>query len=171
MIWKWLAALVALPAALAAIACGIGLMLPRDHVARAGRTFAAPPERVAAMIREVEAQPRWRRDVRAIEVRERGPGFARYVERSRHGAIAYALREEAPGRRFRATILDPRLPFGGYWIILVAPEGSDTRVDIAEHGFVTNPLFRFFSFVFGRDAAAKAYLADLGRALQERAGA
>jgi hypothetical protein len=171
MIWKWLIGIAAVLVAAVALLVGIGLMLPRDHVARATRTFAAPPERVAGMVREVEAQPRWRKDVRAIDVQEHGPDFIRYIERSGNGAIAYELREETPGRRFRGTIADPSLPFGGTWIIEVAPDGAGTRVDIAEHGFVKNPLFRVFSLLFGQDATAKAYLGDLGRALGDKTGA
>ncbi|HEX4736796.1 MAG TPA: SRPBCC family protein [Allosphingosinicella sp.] len=171
MIWKWLIGIAAVLVAAVALLFGIGLMLPRDHVARAARTFAAPPERVAALVREVETQPRWRKDVRAIEVKERGPDFVRYVERSGNGAIAYELREEAPGRRFRSTINDPSLPFGGYWLIDVAPEGTGTRVAIAEHGFVKNPLFRVLSLLYGQDTTAKTYLADLGRALGEKTSA
>ena len=166
MIWKLGIGVAALLAATIALVVGIGLLLPRDHVVRVARTFAAPPERIAALVRDVEAQPRWRRDVRAVDVRERGPGFVRYVERSRNGAIAYDLSEEAPGRRFRSAIADPDLPFGGFWTIDIAPEGKATRVAIVEHGHVRNPVFRFVSaFILGHDATARAWLDDLGRAL------
>jgi uncharacterized protein YndB with AHSA1/START domain len=166
MIWKWAAVIAAIPVGAGAIVLAIGTMLPRDHVARAAAIVAAPPDRVAAMIRDVEAQPRWRCDVRSIEVRERGAGHVLYVERSRHGAIAYDLREEEPGRRFRSTIADESLPFGGFWTIALAPEGTATRVEIVEQGRVKNPLFRFVSaLVLGHDATAKAWLADLGAAL------
>lgn len=171
MIWKWGIGVAALLVAAVAILFGIGLMLPRDHVARAARTFAAPPERVASLVREVEAQPRWRKDISAIDVQERGPGFVRYVERSRNGAVTYELREEAPETRFRSTILDKDLPFGGTWIVNISPEGNGTRVEIVEHGFVKNPLFRVFSLLFGQDTTAKAYLADLGAALGDKSGA
>jgi hypothetical protein len=171
MIWKWLAGIAALLVAAAAIMFGIGLMLPRDHVARVARTFPAPPERMAALIRNVEGQPIWRRDVRSIDVQERAPGRVRYIEHSRQGDITYDLREEEPSRLFRSTIADPDLPFGGFWTIAVAPNGTGSRVEIVEHGSVRNPLFRFFSaFVFGHDATAKAWLLDLGNTIGAKTG-
>jgi uncharacterized protein YndB with AHSA1/START domain len=166
MMWKWIALIVAVPLVLAAIVYGVGALLPRDHVARVDALLAAPPAAAAALIRDVEAQPRWRSSVKSIEVLERAAGRLRYVE---HGGedIAFEFREETPGSRFRSTIADPSLPFGGAWTIELAPQGAGTRVSIEERGEVRDPLYRFFSrFVFGHEATIRTYLADLERALQ-----
>jgi hypothetical protein len=166
--WKWIALIAAVPLVLAAIVYGVGAMLPRAHVARVDAVVPAPPEVAAALIRDVEAQPHWRSGVRSIEVLERGAGRLRYVE---HGDedIAFEFREETQGRRFRSTIAEPSLPFGGAWRIELQPEGAGTRVSIEERGEVRDPLYRFFArFVFGHEATIRTYLADLERALQHR---
>ncbi len=126
----------------------------------------APPAAVAALVRDVAAQPRWRGGVTAIEVIERHEGGLRYIERQSGEAILFDFVEEAPGTRFRSTIADPDLPFGGAWTIALAPEGAGTRVRIEERGEVSDPLYRFFAaLVFGHDGTMKAYLADMARAL------
>jgi hypothetical protein len=164
--WKWVLAIAAVPLGAAGLVVAVGALLPRDHVATGEARFAAPPAIVAATIRDVEAQPGWRRGVQAIEVVERRPAGLRYVERSADGAIAFDFAEESPGTRFRSRIADPSLPFGGEWTIALAPDGAGTRVRIEEHGTVRNPVYRFVSaWVIGHDRTLKAYLADLAKAL------
>jgi hypothetical protein len=153
-----------LPLGAAAIVAGIGALLPREHVARGELIVAASPEQVAATIREVEAYPRWRSGVDRIEHVERQDSETRFVEHSGGDAIAFALVEEQAGRRFRSTITDPNLPFGGFWTITLESAGARTRVTIEEHGFVGNVIFRFVSaLVFGHEATLRTYLDDLER--------
>jgi hypothetical protein len=166
MTWKWLIWAAAVPIGAAAIAAGVGVLLPRDHVATGQTYVQAPPDEVAALVRDVAAQPRWRKNVRSIDMLERHGRELRYIERSSDGAVTFDLVEEQPGRLFRSTIADPDLPFGGAWTIAIAPHGAGSSITIEEHGFVTNVLFRFFgALVFGYDRTIKAYLSDLHRAV------
>jgi ribosome-associated toxin RatA of RatAB toxin-antitoxin module len=170
MIWKWIAWIVAIPVGLAAIVYGVGALLPRGHAAAAQALIPAAPAEVAALVRDVEAQPRWRSAVDAIEVLERRPrGGLLYVERSGSDAIRFDFAEEVRDTRFRSVVADPALPFGGAWTIALAPHGAGTRVSIEERGEVRDPLYRFFSrFVFGHEATMRTYLADLEQAVQHR---
>lgn len=166
MLW-WLIWIVAGLAGLILLVCLIGALLPRDHVAAAEAEMPARPERVAAMVRAVEAYPEWRGGLKRVEITGRDGGVLRFVEHGKDGRLAFRLAEEAPGTRFRSTIDDPRLPFGGYWLIALAPAGEGTLVRIEEHGFVSNVLFRFVSaLILGHDATMKAWLADMERALR-----
>ena len=159
---RWLIVAVAILVAAAALILAIGMLLPKDHVARAEALVAAPPDRVAALIRDVEGQPRWRSGVTRIEMLERTSDTLLYVEHSDQGAIRFEFSEEAPGRLFRSAIADPDLPFGGSWRIDLTPRGSGTLVEIEERGSVTNPIFRFFAaLVIGHHATMNAWLADL----------
>jgi uncharacterized protein YndB with AHSA1/START domain len=165
--WKYALWAAAVPAAAAILVAGVGSLLPRDHVASAEAVLPAPPDEVAKLVREVEAQPRWRTGVSAVEVRVRRADGLRYVEHSGGEAIAFDFAEEKPGRRFRSRIDDPSLPFGGAWTIDLEPDGGGTRVRIEERGFVAHPVYRFFAtLVFGHERTMKAYLGDLRRALQ-----
>lgn len=144
-----------------------GLLLPRAHVAARTARLARPADDVWRAIRDIDGAPRWRRGLTSIERQDAG----RWREHSRHGVIAFTLDEDvapaggAPGRLV-TRIADDRLPFGGRWIHVVAPDGDATRVTITEDGFVSNPLFRFLSrFVFGHATTLEHYLVDLGRHL------
>lgn len=168
--WKWAMRIAAVPLALGVLAYGVGLLLPADHVAREEASFAAPPAAVAALVRNVEQQPRWRRSVERIEVAARQQGRLRYTEHSGGDAIAFDFVEEVPGARFRSSIADPELPFAGQWSIALAPEGAGTRVLIEERGTVHDPLYRFFSaLVFGHHQTMRDYLADMELALARAA--
>jgi len=161
---KWLIIVAAIVFALAILVVAIGLLLPKDHIARSEALMDAPPDHVAALIREVEGQPRWRTGVTRIEVLNRTSNGLLYVEHSNQGAIRFNFAEEVPGRRFRSVIADPDLPFGGSWSIDISHRGSGTLVAIEERGSVSNPIFRFFSaLVFGHHATMNVWLADLQR--------
>lgn len=162
---KWILIVAAIPLGALALVAAIGALLPRDHVARGDRLVGAPPERVAAMIRDVETYPRWRRGLDRVEGVSRENGEVRFVEHSGSDAIAFRLVEEAPGRRFRSTIDDSGLPFGGAWTIALEPAGAGTRVAIEERGHVGNPIFRFVStLIIGHRRTLENYLEDLARA-------
>jgi hypothetical protein len=163
---KWILRISGAVAGVVGVIYLVGWMLPREHVASAEAAVMAPPDRVAALVRDVEGQPRWRSAVKRVEVLERGPAGLRYREHGGDDVITFLFREEAAGR-FRSTIVDDRLPFGGAWTIEVRPAPGGSLVRVREDGVVKDPLYRFFSrFVFGHTATMRAYLADLERAAE-----
>jgi hypothetical protein len=152
------------------LACTLaGFALPRAHQAARTTRLARSADDVWRAIRDVDATPRWRRGVTAIERPHADP--TQWRERSRHGVIAFALDEDSPptatrSGRMVSRITDDSLPFGGRWIFVVATDGDGARVTVTEDGFVSNPLFRFLSrFVFGHATTLEQYLSDLGRHL------
>lgn len=169
MWWKWVLGIAALPLGAAALVYAVGAMLPRDHVAAMERIVPVDPASVAAMVREVENYPRWRSGLERVELSSRRPEGTRFVEHSPGDSIAFLLVEEARDERFKSTIADPNLPFGGYWTIALEPANRGTRVRIEEHGFVTNPVYRFFArFLFGHESTMRTWLDDLERAVSPR---
>lgn len=165
--WKWMVGIAAIPLGAAAVVAGVGALLPRDHVARAERVMAGSATQVAATVRNVEGYPRWRSGVDRIETLDRSGTQTRFVEHSGSDAIRFVLTEEVPERRFRSVIDDPELPFGGQWTIALEPVEQGTRVRIEENGFVSHPVYRFFSaLVFGHEATMQAWLSDMERTLR-----
>lgn len=164
--WKWVLGIAAVPLGAAAIVVGVGAMLPRDHIASMDRFVPVDPAAVASMVRTVDRYPEWRSGVQRIELRGRDAGGVRFTEHGSEDPIAFHLVEEAENARFRSTIDDPALPFGGYWTITLTPENRGTRVRIEERGFVTNWIYRFFArFLFGHDRSMRIWLDDLERAV------
>ncbi len=165
---KWTLIVLSVLALTALVVHVWGSRLPREHVAESARMIAASPDAVASWIFDVERHPEWRKVAR-VDVVERAPGAIRYREHGPHGVIAFHLRETEPGRAYESTIDDPTLPFGGRWLIAVAPSAEGARVVIREEGFVKPPVFRFLTrYVFGHAATIDAYLDAL--AARARAG-
>lgn len=161
---KWIALIAAVPIGLLLIVLGIGALLPREHVARGERTVRLAPEAVAARIRDVGAYSGWRSNVDRVDIGRSDGGAIDFVEHNGGDAIAFSLVEEEAGRRFRSTIANPDLPFGGYWIVTVDPAGEGSRVAVEEHGHVGNPLFRFVStLILGHNRTLETWLGDLER--------
>jgi uncharacterized protein YndB with AHSA1/START domain len=147
----------------------IGYSLPRAHVASRGATIAATPERVFAVLQDVERYPEWRSDVKTVEVLTRAP-TVRWREHGSNGAITFEAQEVQPPSRMIGRIADTSLAFGGSWTYVLQSEGTGTRLSITEHGEVYNPVFRFMSrFVFGHTATMERYLADLAAHVRKSA--
>jgi hypothetical protein len=155
----WIVIVLASLVGLVAVMAGIGLALPRNHVAARRATFAKSPEEVWRALTDLDAYPRWRRGVTVIE--RLSP--TEFCERSSQGVIRFEIAEERPHELRITRIADPRLPFGGRWIYELAPAGDGTRLTITEDGFVTNPVFRFLArTVFSTAGTLEKFLTELG---------
>jgi hypothetical protein len=144
----------------------VGYALPVRHVASSEATFGAPPERVFAVLQDVERYPAWRSDVEGVEVLARAPAL-RWRERGGNGTITFEIQESTPPTRLVGRIADTSLAFGGSWTYVLTPAGTGTKLTITENGEVYNPVFRFMSrFVFGHTATMERYLADLAKYLR-----
>jgi uncharacterized protein YndB with AHSA1/START domain len=160
---KWILILVAVIVVIAGAVALIGFMLPRDHVASSTTVINAPPQDVWDALVNVSEYPRWRPDVRSVDVLSTD-GALRWREHTRQGDITLERMEEERPRRLVARIADETLPFGGTWTYELAPDSQRTRLTITERGYVTNPLFRFMSrFVFGHHQTQEDFLRALGR--------
>jgi uncharacterized protein YndB with AHSA1/START domain len=154
---------VGLLVAIVGLAAIIGLLLPRDHVASTTTTINAPPDSVWEALVNVTDYPRWRTDVRSVDVLST-EGAMRWREHTRQDAITFERTSGQRPTRLEIRIADETLPFGGTWTWDLAADAGGTRATITERGYVTNPIFRFMSrFVFGHHAAQEDFLRALGR--------
>ncbi len=156
-----------------AIMAGVGLLLRPAHLAARTAVIPRPPTDLFETIRDVERHPTWRKDIKRVELLPPVDGKRSFREHGRQGKIPFVIDEEiAPAGggagRLVTRIADDGLPFGGRWIIVVAPHPGGSRVTVTEDGFVKNPIFRFLSrTVFSLTATQERWL----RALAAHAGA
>ena len=144
---------------------GIGAALPRAHVVSRSTRLPAPPERVWALLTDPAGFPRWRDDVRSVEILPPRDGRAIWREHSRHGRITFEMVTAERPTRLTTRIADRDLPFGGTWEYALTPDGDGTRLVVTERGEVYNPIFRFMSrFIFGYTGTMESCL----RALEKR---
>ena len=155
---------IAVLVALILVVVAIGYALPVGHVASRDLTLSQPPDRVYAVLTDVERYPQWRKDVTAVQILSSAP--VRWLEKGGNGDITFEFAELQPPARIVSRIADPNLPFGGTWTYELIPQGNGTRLTITERGEVYNPLFRFMSrFVFGHTATMEQFLAALKQGL------
>jgi Polyketide cyclase / dehydrase and lipid transport len=165
---RWIGLVVGALAAIVVLVVIVGTLLPKGHVAARRARFAAPPERVFAIISDVGATASWRKEISRVELLPADGGRTVFREQSGHDAITYRVEALEPPRRMLVRIADTGLPFGGTWTYDLAPHDSGTELTITEDGEVYNPLFRFMSrFVFSQHATIDAYLRALGAKLGE----
>ena len=148
----------------------IGSRLPKAHVASRSILLRRPPHDVYAVVRNFDSAPKWRADVKRIDV-DAQPGRPVYFrEQGKNGTINYELVEDVPAQRMVTRIRDTDLGFSGQWTYSFTTENSGTRVTIREDGEVSNVLFRFMSrYVFGQTATIDSYLKSLAKHFGEDA--
>ena len=166
MLRRFLPRIIGAFIALVLVILAVGYLLPVGHSASREHTYAATPASVFAAISTPSEFPRWRSDVRRVELLPDKDGLPSFREVGGDGAITYVVEESVPEGRFVTRIADQSLPFGGSWTFEVKPAPDGTTLRITEDGEVYNPFFRFMSrFVFGHHRTIDNYLADLDRRL------
>jgi uncharacterized protein YndB with AHSA1/START domain len=149
---------------LAGIMALIGSRLPKGHVVSCSIHLRQSPQEVYAVVRDFDSAPKWRADLKRIDV-DAQPGKPVYFrEEAKHGTVNYELVEDVPAQRMVTRIRDTDLGYSGQWTYSFTPENGGTLVTITEDGEVSNVLFRFMSrYIFGQTATIDAYLESLAK--------
>jgi uncharacterized membrane protein len=146
----------------------IGAVLPKNHVASRQIVLHRPPDEVYQIVRDFNAAPIWRPDLKSVEMIATTDNQVRFREQGEQGAITYDLVEDHPGEKIVTRIADRDLGYSGAWTYTFTKEAAGTRVQITEAGEVSNILFRFLSrFVFGHTGTMEKYLTALGKKFGE----
>ena len=152
------------------LATGLGLLLPRHHVARTRVVLQHPVEQVWAIIDDLPSQPDWRSDLQGVERVADPAGREIWLQHTDRGDWAIELTTREAPRLLVTTTADSSDGFGGTWTYEVAAVDSGTALTITEHGFIDSPLYRFLArFVFGLHGTQEVYLRDLADHLDEDA--
>ena len=150
---------------------GVGLALPREHVAARRVRLRRPPEQVWMRIRDHAAEPGWRPQLDRVERLPDEGGRERWKEVQGRSSLTFETLEAVPPRKLVRRIADEKLPFGGSWTIEVGDDGAGGSVAaVTEHGEVKHPLFRVINrFVIGHTRTIDGYLNDLATSFGEDA--
>lgn len=155
-------------ALLVGIVALIGSRLPKTHVASRSILLRQSPHDVYAVVRDFDSAPRWRSDLKRIEVDARPGAPVYFREEAKHGTVNYELVEDVPAQRMVTRIRDTDLGYSGQWTYLFTPENGGTKVTIREDGEVSNVIFRFMShYVFGQTSTIDSYLNSLAKRFGE----
>lgn len=142
----------------------IGSRLPKSHVASRSILLRRTPHDVYAVARDFSSAPKWRSDVKQMQVESPQGGPVYFREEGKHGTVNYELTEDVPDQRMVTRIRDTDLGYSGQWTYTFVPENGGTRVTIREDGEVSNVIFRFMSnYVFGQTSTIDSYLTSLAK--------
>jgi len=162
--------LIAAVVLLVGVAALVGSGLPQAHVASRSILLRQSPQSVYAVVRDFGSAPKWRSDVKRLDVDVQQDGRVYFREEGSNGTVNYELVEDVPAQRLVTRIRDTDLGYAGQWTYTFAAENGGTRVTIREDGEVSNVLFRFMSrYIFGHTATIDAYLSSLARHFGEEA--
>jgi uncharacterized protein YndB with AHSA1/START domain len=149
---------------LAGVMALIGSLLPKTHDVSRSIVLRKSPQDVYAVVRDFASMPKWRADVKQVDVEATQGGPVYFREVGKHDTVNYELIEDVPAERMVTKIRDTNLGYGGKWTYRFVPENGGTRVTITEDGEVSNVLFRFMSrFVFGQTSTIDSYLTSLAK--------
>jgi hypothetical protein len=155
---------------LAGVVALIGSRLPKAHVASRSIALRQSPQEVYAAVRDFGSAPKWRADVKQVDVEANAGGPVYFREVGKNGTVNYELVEDVPAQRMVTRIRDTDLGYSGQWTYTLAAENGGTRVTIREDGEVSNVLFRFMSrYIFGHTATLDSYLTSLAKHFGEEA--
>jgi hypothetical protein len=143
----------------------IGACLPREHVAARSAVIAQPPATVWRVVAEHAAETTWRPELRAIERVGDRDGRPAWVETYGGGRrITLVDQESDAPRRLVRRVVDGEGALDGSREIVLAPDGSGTRVTLTERGVIGNPIARCAArFLVGFTRAPDAWLRALAR--------
>ncbi len=149
-----LALSLALVLGLAVFVLLIGWFMPATREGRAETVIAAPPDRILAVIADVEAQPEWRAVGQVIRTTE---GWQEVTPRETITFVADEMTETRIRLRFASTA-----GYAGTWEAVLEPMAGGTRIAVVERATVPSPLGRILSrLMFDPGEFATTYLADL----------
>ena len=161
---RWLLIGIGVIVGLAVLIYVVGMMLPVAHVATVEGVYREPPERVFAVLEDVESSVAWRTGLERVEVLSAPGEPLRWRETSSFGPVVLRREESSPPDRLIGRIDDTSEGFGGRWVYELTPREGGTALRITEEGEVYSPLFRFMSrFIFGHYGTLEQYVRDLGR--------
>src|SRR5688500_19511810 len=100
---------------LVAIIALIGSQLPKAHVASRSIFLRKSPPDVYAVCRDFASAPKWRTDVKQMDVEASPGGPVYFREVAKHGTVNYELLEDVPGQRMATRIRDTDLGYAGQW--------------------------------------------------------
>lgn len=142
-------------ALLAAVVFLVGWLLPATREGRAETVIATPPDRVLAVIADVEAQPEWRDVAKVIRT---AAGWEEITPRGETITfVAEAMTEARIMLRFTSDV-----GYSGAWEAVLAPVAGGTHITVVERATVPSPLGRIVSrLMFDPGDFATKYLAAL----------
>ena len=152
----------------ASVVIAIALRLPAQTTHTRTAKLKQPPEKVFAVLADVQRMARWNRNTEKVELVPPIDGKEATRQTFKGGMVVTVITAEssAPNRLVR-VLGDARAPFSGSWsyrITATAEGGSD--VELTEISQISNPFYRLMVKIAGPTKYMDQHLEDLSRELE-----
>lgn len=158
--------LAALIVAVLALITAIGWKLPAEH--RIAREAELPhgPDTVWTAISDFRALPAWMPGIRRVHKLDAIEGRERWLYETAEGDMTIEVVTRAAPTELTIRSVSSDFAFGGTWTHRISPANAGSWVSVTEHGWISNPFFRFmYRYVFAHATTPDEALAALKRYL------
>ncbi len=154
-------------------AFALGAILPVDHSISVSGVVDAPPAKVFAIITDITAGPKWRPEVKSVEILPKDNTRDAWIEDLGSGQkMKFLATTTAPpdagGHAVRIVKLDdPAATYGGVWTYDIYPGSAphSSTLKITEVGYINPPLYRFMmKYIFGSTKNLDDYMKNVQQA-------
>ncbi|CAN5619057.1 hypothetical protein BH23GEM1_BH23GEM1_08180 [soil metagenome] len=159
----------ALIVAVVAATIAVGWKLPAEHRTVREAEFRHGAEELWATIADFPSLPAWMPGIRRVQKLDAVDGRERWLYETAEGDMTIEVVARSAPTVLSIRTVNSDLAFGGTWTHRISPTASGSLLTITEHGWITNPFFRFmFRYVFGVASTPDEALTALGRYLGEK---
>ena len=145
----------------------VGAGMNPQHVVKASRLFAVPPERVWTALLSIRQLPLDRSDLRSMESPAERDQVPASIE-----VLGSPIRIEAPIKRPPVQLVvkttEPDLAYSGTWTFVLLLEQGGTRLTVVEEATIRSRSLRFIvRTILGEDALVERIFRAVARKLSE----
>ena len=152
MVWNIIYGIIAF-----VILAFVGMMLiPSTRKGGASIEIQASAEQILTVLQDVKNQPNWRKDIKAIEMKDGG-----WTEVTTNNVKTDFRWVSVASQKVELSYAS-NAGYTGTWIATLTPSATGTRMDVIEQVTIRNPISRLISRIFfDPDAFSRSYLEQL----------
>ena len=148
----------------------IGWTLPAEHRITREAELPHGPDTVWAAISDLSALPAWMPGIRRVHRLDAIEGRERWVYETAEGDMTIEVVTRSAPTELTIRSVSSDLAFGGTWTHRISPARAGSLLSITEHGWISNPYFRFmYRYVFAHATTPDEAVAALKRHLGQHA--
>ena len=162
---KWIARLLGIVILLFALVIAISFALPAQMKHTRVIILKQTPEKVFAVLSDVEKLPAWNRNLQKVEMLPPLDGKETTKQTAKDGmTMTIVTTESLPPTHLVRIVHDVSgNAFSGSWTYEITPTTGGCEVALTEKSYIRNPIFRLMVRVFGSTRYVDQHLVDLAK--------
>ena len=162
---KWIARILGFVILLLALLIAISFALPAQMTHKRVIILKQTPEKVFAVLSDVEKLPTWNRNLQKVEMLPPLDGKETTKQTAKDGRTMTVVTMESlpPTHLVRVVRGVSGNAFSGSWTYEITPTTDGCEVALTEKSYIRNPIFRLMVRLFGSTRYIDQHLVDLAK--------